>query len=165
LIFVAGLACLSAGAGEKAAPARLEVRGLAGKPVSITAKEWAKLPRGKFESKGKGGKASAYEGVPLAEVLKLAGVSFEEHPRGRASAYLLVEGADDYQAVLALVEVDPKVVGNVVLLADRLDGKPLPDGSGPFRLVVSGDRLPVRWVKQVVRVSVHRHTTAAREKK
>jgi DMSO/TMAO reductase YedYZ molybdopterin-dependent catalytic subunit len=151
------VACLSAGAGETIAPAKLEVRGESGKAVVVSAKQWAKLPRSKVEVKGKGGKASAYDGVPLAEVLKLAGVSFAEHPRGRASAYVLVEGADGYRAVLALVEVDARVTDKVVLLADRLDGKPLPDGVGPRRLVVSGDKAPVRAVKQVVRVSVHRH--------
>ena len=55
--------------------------------------------------------------------------------------------------------------GQVVLLADRLDGKPLAKGAGPYRLVVPGDKRPVRWVKQVVRVSVHRHPEAAGKKK
>jgi DMSO/TMAO reductase YedYZ molybdopterin-dependent catalytic subunit len=158
------VACLSAGAGETTGPSRLEVRGEAGKAVSPSAKEWAKLPRVKVEVKGKGGKVAAYEGVSLAEVLKLAGISFAEHPRGRASAYVLVEGADGYRAVLALAEIDPKVAVKVVLLADRLDGKPLPDGAGPRRLVVAGDKVPVRWVKQVVRVAVHRHPEVARKK-
>jgi DMSO/TMAO reductase YedYZ molybdopterin-dependent catalytic subunit len=158
------VACLSAGAGEKTVSAKLELRGETGKPVSLSAKEWAKLPRAKVEVKGKKGQVSVYEGVSMAEVLRQAGVSFADHPRGRASAYVLVEGADDYRAVLALVEVDPKVTDKVVLLADRLDGKPLPDGAGPRRLVVSGDKVPVRWVKRVVRVGVHRHPEGTRKK-
>jgi DMSO/TMAO reductase YedYZ molybdopterin-dependent catalytic subunit len=98
-------------------------------------------------------------------VLRFAGVSFAEHPRGRAASYILVEGGDGYRAVLALAEVDPKVSDKAVLLADRLDGKPLPEGAGPFRLVVPGDKVPSRWVKQVVRVGVHRHPDAEPAKK
>jgi DMSO/TMAO reductase YedYZ molybdopterin-dependent catalytic subunit len=157
LVFVAALACLPARAGEPAVPGKLTVAGEAGKAVSVSAGAWAKLPRAKVEVKGKGGKATTYEGVSLAEVLRLAGVSFAQHPRGRASAYVVVGGADGYRAVLALAEVDPKVAGTVVLLADRSDGKPLPEGAGPCRLVVPGDKVPVRWVKQVVRVALHRH--------
>jgi DMSO/TMAO reductase YedYZ molybdopterin-dependent catalytic subunit len=164
VVLVAGLACLPARADEPAPPGVLEVRGEAGKPLSLSVKEWAKLPRDKVEIKGPGDQVSIYEGVPLVEVLRLAGVAFEEHPRGRGSAYVLVEGADGYRAVLALAEVDPKVADRVFLLADRLDGKPLPDGAGPRRLIVPGDKVPVRWVKQVVLVAVQRPPERAKGK-
>lgn len=154
LVMTAGLAGLPGKAGEDPAPDTLQIGDEGGKLTSLTAKEWVKLPREKVEVKGK---AAAYEGVSLAEVLRFAGVSFDKHPRDRAASYILVEGGDGYRAVLALAEVDPKVSDRTVLLADRLDGKPLPEGAGPFRLVVPGDKVPSRWVKQVVRVSVHRH--------
>jgi DMSO/TMAO reductase YedYZ molybdopterin-dependent catalytic subunit len=142
-IFLTGLL----GWADDGPTAPIEVDGGAGKTAAVSAKEWAKLPHKKVEVKGKG----VFEGVPLAEVLKLAGVSFEKHPRDRAAAYVLVEGSDGYLAILALAEVEPKVAERVVLLADRHDGKPL-----PHRLIVPGDKLPVRWVKQVRRVSLHR---------
>jgi DMSO/TMAO reductase YedYZ molybdopterin-dependent catalytic subunit len=160
LVLAAGLGCLTAGAREGPAPGSLQVGDEAGKLVPLPAKEWAKLRREKVEVKAKGGEAVTYEGVPLAEVLRFAGVSFDKHPRGRAASYVLVEGSDGYRAVLALAEVDPKVTDRAVLLADRLDGKPLPEGVGPFRLIVPGDKVPSRWVKQVVRVGVHHHPDA-----
>jgi DMSO/TMAO reductase YedYZ molybdopterin-dependent catalytic subunit len=160
LCLAMGLAFLPAWAAEDPAPGTLRVGDEAGKLTALPAREWAKLPREKVEAKG-----ATYEGVTLAEVLRFAGVSFAEHPRSRAASYVLVEGGDGYRAVLALAEVDPKVSDKAVLLADRLDGKPLPEGAGPFRLVVPGDKVPSRWVKQVVRVGVYRHPEADAEKK
>jgi arylformamidase len=133
----------------------LRIEGAAGKPVTLTAKEWAKLPRSKVEVKGRDGKAVTYEGVSLVEVLRAGGVSFDKHPRERAAAHLVIEGADGYRAALALAEVDPKLTDRVVLLADRADGKELAERDGPYRLIVAHDLLPVRWVRQVARVSVH----------
>ena len=154
------LAYLAAGADDKPAPGMLRIGDGTGKVVPLSMKEWLKLPRKKVEVKG-----SAYEGVLLAEVLRFAGVSFEKHPRGRAASCVLVEGGDGYRVVLALAEVDPKVADRTVLLADRLDGKPLADKAGPYRLVVPGDKLPVRWVKQVVRIDLHSHDETASKKK
>ena len=52
----------------------------------------------------------------------------------------------------------------VVLLADRKDGKPLLGGEGPYRLVVPDDKRPLRWVKQVARISVRGGAPAAGKK-
>jgi DMSO/TMAO reductase YedYZ molybdopterin-dependent catalytic subunit len=136
-----------------------------GKPVLLSAKAWAKLPRSKLEVRGKDEATVRYEGVSLADVLRSAGVSFDDHPRERAAGYVVVEGSDGYRAVLALCEVDPKVADRTVILADRLDGKPLTDKSGPYRLVVAGDRIPVRWVKQVSRVALQIPTGTEENKK
>ncbi len=156
VVLAMGLATLAAGAGEEPAAGTLQVADETGKFTSLPPKEWAKLPRQKVEVKGKGDEPAAYEGVPLAEVLRFAGVSFDKHPRDRSASCVLVEASDGYRAVLALAEVDPKVSDRKVLLADRLDGKPLPNGAGPYRLVVPGDKVPSRWVKQVVRIAVCR---------
>jgi DMSO/TMAO reductase YedYZ molybdopterin-dependent catalytic subunit len=127
----------------------------AGKVVPLPPKDWEKLPRGKVEVKDKQGRAVTYEGVPVAEVLRFAGVPLGGHLRGpRVANYVLVEAADGYRAVLALAEVDPGVAEKLVLLADRADGKQLPGPAGPYRLVVPGDRIHSRWVRQVIRITV-----------
>jgi DMSO/TMAO reductase YedYZ molybdopterin-dependent catalytic subunit len=144
-----------AGGKDEAKP--LVVGNEAGKLTSLSVNDWKKLPRRKVEVKDKEGKLITYEGVPLAEVLRFAGVPFDGHLRGpRVANYVLIEAADGYRAVLALAEVDPSVAEKVILLADRLDGKPLADSVGPYRLVVPGDRIHSRWVRQVTRITVQR---------
>ena len=157
LVGCAALGTLPAVGDEKpGADAVIQVRNEDGKSIPLAAADWMKLPRSKVEVKGKDDKPVRYEGVSLVEVLRFAKVSFEDHPRGRASAYLVVEGSDGYRVVLALAKVDPKVTDRVLLVADRLDGKPLDDKAGPYRLVVPGDKVPVRWVRQVSRISIRR---------
>ncbi len=41
-----------------------------------------------------------------------------------------------------------------MILADSVDGRPLPAAEGPYRLVVPGDRRPDRSVRQVVAIAV-----------
>jgi hypothetical protein len=167
LAFLLGLVPAKAQQEKRPGPAvgTLKIGTETGKVVALTTKEWAKLPRQKVEVKGKGDKAVTYEGVSLAEVLQFAGMDFGKHPRGGAAAYVVIEGTDGYRALLALAEVDPKVTTRMALLADKLDGKPLSERDGPYRLIVPGDKLPSRWVKQVARVSSHRHPEPTPPKK
>jgi hypothetical protein len=97
------------------------------------------------------GKESEYDGIPLVELLKAAGVKFGHDLRGPALAtYLVVEATDGYRAVFALPELDPECTDRVILLADRRDGKPLDGQEGPLRVVVPGEKRHSRWVRQVV---------------
>jgi hypothetical protein len=47
----------------------------------VTASELAKLPRRDVQAKDHDGKGTAFEGIELAEVLRLAGVKFGEQLR------------------------------------------------------------------------------------
>jgi DMSO/TMAO reductase YedYZ molybdopterin-dependent catalytic subunit len=155
------------GEGPKpSASAPLTVGNEAGKTVPLSAKDWEKLPRRTVEVKDRDGPAVRYEGVPLAEVLRSAGVPFDGHLRGRRVAqYVLIEARDGYRAVFALAEVDPSVSDKVVLVADRQDGKPLSDSAGPYRLIVPGDKIHSRWVRQVSRITVESPPGGAAPKK
>lgn len=142
------------------AMAPLTVGDEAGKLKPCPPRAWQGLPRRTVEVKEEG-RTARYEGVPLHEVLRFAGVPFGKHPRGeRIAAYVLVEAADGYRAVLALAEVDPALTDKVVLLADRRDGKALAEASGPYRLIVAQDKLRSRWVKRVSRITIHRPAPA-----
>lgn len=126
-----------------------------GKLMPLTAKDWDALPRTKVPVKDRDGKEVTYEGVSLAEVLRFAGVPFGEHLRGpRVANYVLVEAADGYRAALALAEIDPSTSDKIVVLADRRDGEQLAKEFGPFRLLVPGDKIHSRWVRQVIRIRV-----------
>lgn len=96
-----------------------------------------------------------YSGVRLADLLSKAGTPLGDQLRGKAlSNYVVATGSDGYTTVLAMAEVDPAFHPGEVLVADAMDGKPLDARSGPFKLVVSEDRHPARWVQNLVKIEV-----------
>lgn len=106
------------------------------------------------------GRRATYEGVPLTEILRRAGVTIGRAPlRGTAlTSVVFVTGLDRFQAVFALAELDPAVADQRVLLADTRDGRSLSSNEGPLRIVAPGDKYPARWVRHVVRLTVARVT-------
>lgn len=134
----------------------LSISGEVKRPLKLTAADISKLPRRTVRASDHGTEAT-FEGVPLFEVLKLAGLEFGETLRGkRLETYLIVEAADGYKAVFALPELDPAFTDKVVLLADKRDGKPLAGEEGRLRIVVPDERRHARWVRQVVSLVVRR---------
>jgi len=135
----------------------LSVSGEVERPLKLTAADLGKLPRRSVRAKDHDGKESEFEGSPLVEVLKLAGVKFGEGLRGKNLAlYLVVEAADGYRAVYALPELDPAYTDKVILLADKRDGKALDAEEGPLRIVVPDEKMRARWVRQVTGLVVKR---------
>ena len=61
----------------------------------------------------------------------------------------MVEAADGYRVVIALLELDPGFTDLVILLADKVNGHVLNSSDGPFRIIVSGEKRMARWVRQV----------------
>jgi DMSO/TMAO reductase YedYZ molybdopterin-dependent catalytic subunit len=135
----------------------LNVSGEVERPLKLTAADLGKLPRRSVRAKDHGGKESEFEGVPLVEVLTLAGVKFGEGLRGKnLELYLVVEAADGYRAVYALPELDPASSDKIVLLADKRDGKPLDAKEGPLRIVAPDEKRQARWVRQVTGLVIKR---------
>ncbi len=135
----------------------LGVTGEVERPLKLTAGDLNKLPRRSVRAKDHGGKESEFEGAPLDEVLKLAGVKFGEGLRGKnLELYLVVEASDGYRAVFALPELDPAYTEKIVLLVDKRDGKPLTGQEGPLRIVVPDEKRHARWVRQVINLVVKR---------
>jgi len=62
---------------------------------------------------------------------------------------------------LSLADTDPLVRKDQIILADRADGAPLPDGLGPYRLVVEGDQRGARMARMVVSIALLRAATTA----
>jgi hypothetical protein len=94
-----------------------------------------------------------YSGVLLADLL--TGVPLGAALHGKALAtYVLAEGADHYRVVLSLAEVDPSFHSGDVLVADTVDGKPIGDQEGPFKLIVPEDKRPARWVRNLSSITV-----------
>jgi hypothetical protein len=96
-----------------------------------------------------------YTGVRVADLLAKMGVPLGKELRGMAlSSYLVVAGSDGYAAVIALAEVDPNFHTGEVIVADTMNGQPLDGKSGPFKLVVTEDKRPARWVRNLVYIEL-----------
>jgi DMSO/TMAO reductase YedYZ molybdopterin-dependent catalytic subunit len=157
LLFVAVPAKRSAAQGAaQAQTTALVVRGLDGKDRTISSSDLTRLTR--HDTTVSAHHVSGrYSGVALTDVLALGGGPPSDSSRGRAlTTYVLVEAADGYRVIFSLAELDGGFTDRVVLLADRVNGQPLPASEGPFRLIVPGEKRPARWARQVVRISLGR---------
>ena len=56
--------------------------------------------------------------------------------------------------VFALAEIDPDFTSNTILLATQVDGKSLPKGEGPVRLVNAAEKKPTRWIREITSIKV-----------
>jgi hypothetical protein len=125
-----------------------------GQKARFTAADLAKLKRVTVTANDHGTNA-VFEGYALVDVLKLAGVEFGETLRGkRLPSYLLVEAADKYRAVYSLAEIDPGFTDKAIVLADKRDGRPLPDNARDWQIVVPDEKRAGRWVRQVVSLKI-----------
>jgi len=132
----------------------LKLRGLGGQSVTISPTELAALPHVTLTLSAEG-KTHTYAGVPIAYLLQRIGA-----PSGKAlkgadlSDVVLVTAKDGYAVALALADTDPLVRKDQILLADQADGAPMPNGVGPYRLVVEGDQRGARMARMVVSIEV-----------
>ena len=98
--------------------------------------------------------------MALEEILHKAGVPQGEALRGPAMAtYVVAEGADGYRVVFSLAELDSGIIDSEVLVADTMDGAPLGDKLGPFRLVAPHEKRPARWVRMLKSLTAVRETS------
>ena len=133
----------------------LIISGEVSKPLTLTSDDLAKLPQTELKAKGHDNAEHDYTGVALVELLKAAGVTLGGQLRGvNLAKYVLVTAADNYQVLYALPELDPEFTNNIVLLATLVDGKPLPKGEGPFRLVNPADKKHARWIREIKSIKV-----------
>jgi hypothetical protein len=95
-----------------------------------------------------------YSGVPLATLLAKVDAPLGENLRGKAlTNYVVATGADGYSVVLSLGEIDLSFHGGQIVVADSRDGQPLTT-SGPYQLIVTEDKRPARWVRNLVTISM-----------
>lgn len=91
----------------------------------------------------------------MTELLKRAGVSQGHELRGAAmTTYVRAQGADGYSVTFSLAELDTSIQDSDVIVADTLNGEPIPGKLGPLRLVAPHDKRPARWVSMLRSLTV-----------
>ncbi|HVD98431.1 MAG TPA: molybdopterin-dependent oxidoreductase [Cytophagaceae bacterium] len=155
LLVLVLLFCLQAPVLRAQTAACIKVEGEVTTPLTLCAEEFAKMKHTEAIMKDRDGKEYRYSGVPVSEILKQAGATVGKDLRGEnLSKYLLVKAADGYEVLFSLAELDSTFTDRVVILADQLEGKPLPAGKGPFRIIVPGEKKPARCAFEVTRLIV-----------
>ena len=124
------------------------------KPLTLSTADVAEMPRTSITATAHR-VTGTFEGVSVRDLLTRAGVPSGQALRGAALATsVIVTGADGYRVAFGLAEFDADFTDRVAILADRFDGAPLPANSAPFRLVLSGEKRPTRWVRQVISIEL-----------
>lgn len=134
----------------------LKISGNVSTPLALTVEELRKMPRKKLSvTNPHEKKIEVYEGVPLEELLRRAGVPQGEHLRGPSLAtYVLAEAEDGYRVVFSLAELDSGILDSDVIVADTMDGGPLAAKQGTLKLVAPHEKRPARWVRMLKSISV-----------
>jgi hypothetical protein len=123
--------------------------------ITVSAGTLAGLPRVKVEAKEHDNPTATYEGVLLGSILERAGVPRGEKLRGKAlRAIVVITASDGYEVVFTLPDTDPAFTDRLIVLADKKDGKPLPEKEGPFRIVAPAEKRPARWIRNVKTIAV-----------
>jgi len=135
--------------------ASVSVQGEVIHPLVLKAADLAAMKRTSYTVKEGDGSEQAFSGVSLAEILGRAGVTLGKQLRGEnMTKYLLVKAGDGYQVLFSLPELDSSFADRTIFLADQVNGKPLPAGKGPFKVIVPGEKKHARWIWDVRSLTV-----------
>jgi DMSO/TMAO reductase YedYZ molybdopterin-dependent catalytic subunit len=136
---------------------KLKISGEVAQPLELSLSDLSKMPRKEVAMKDKEGKLHSYAGVPIQEVLAMAKVPSgkELHGKESLSKYVLVKSADGYQVLFSLAELDASIHDKNVIIADSVDGKPLPKEKGPLRIIAEGEKKPARSSYQVTEIFIN----------
>jgi DMSO/TMAO reductase YedYZ molybdopterin-dependent catalytic subunit len=138
------------------AAATLQITGSVSSPITLTAADLKGMPRTTVTIKADG-RDVKYEGVLVGAILARAGATLGRDMTGAAVAsYVVASASDGYRAVFSLAELDPEFTGSDIIVADTVDGKPLFDYQGPFRIVAPRDTRGARGVRMLQKLEVVR---------
>lgn len=133
----------------------LTVNGEVATPLEFTTQDLARFKQVSHQVKDRDGKEHVFKGVALIEILEKAGVTTGNKLRGEnLTKYVMISAADGYEVLYALAEIDPEFTDQIILLATEKNGKPLPNGEGPFRIITPNDKKPARWIREVRTIKV-----------
>ncbi|MFP7657213.1 MULTISPECIES: molybdopterin-dependent oxidoreductase [Chryseobacterium] len=130
---------------------QLKVSGEVAHPLDLSLSDLSKMPRKDAVLRDKDGSSHTFTGVPVMEVLERAGIPSGKalHGAENLSKYVLIKCSDGYQVLFSLAELDASIQDKNVIIADTVDGKPLPKEKGPLRIIAEGEKKPARSSYQV----------------
>jgi hypothetical protein len=119
-------------------------------PMVFHKTDMADFRRVTVQLKDRDGKEHDYTGVAISDILQKAGVGMGKLLKGENMAqYMLAKAGDGYEVSYSLAELDSSFTDKTIILADQLDGGPLPTGKGPFRIIVPGEKKPARSMYEI----------------
>jgi hypothetical protein len=124
----------------------LTVRSAGAAPLTFSAAEFSALPHTDLTLVSPHDqKEHRYTGVNVRELLTRAAAPLGEKLRGPAQQLgVLLRSKDGYAVLFALAEFDESFSTRALILADRIDGQPLPDTAAPLQLIAPGDKKAAR---------------------
>jgi DMSO/TMAO reductase YedYZ molybdopterin-dependent catalytic subunit len=127
-------------------PSDFKISGVVTTPLDLTMADLKSMPRKTLKvDNAHSKKTEVYEGVLVEDLLQKAGVPQGEQLRGQAMAtYVLIEAADNYRVLFSLAEFNSSFMESEIIVADTMDGMPIPGALGPFRLVAPHEKRPAR---------------------
>jgi DMSO/TMAO reductase YedYZ molybdopterin-dependent catalytic subunit len=133
----------------------LTIEGDISASLTLAIADLARMPRETVEFAEESGTKATYEGVPIQEVLKKAGIGFGREMRGKALAgYLLAVARGGYEVAFGLGELDAELGGARIVVADKRNGQSLSANQGPIRLVLPQDKAGARSVRMLEKLVI-----------
>ena len=142
-----------AGAGDRSAP-NLEIVASGGSRLQVGPAVLDGLPRSEQSvafTSSKGEQSGRFEGVLLWNLLLKLGLVKQPPSHADLQRIFVVTGRDGYAVAFSLGEIIPDLGGKTVMVAERVDGRKVPDEGG-FRLIVPGDKRGARNVRALARI-------------
>ena len=136
----------------------LDIVSLDGKVTHVSVADLEKYRQVSAPVTADDGTKTVYSGPLLRDVLLKVGIlSSGPHIRGRAlHQIVLVSARDGYSVPFTIGEIDSNFGNLKMVLAIKMDGKPLFNYEGPFRLAIPTDKEGARSVRMVSSIKVVR---------
>ena len=135
--------------------ATLTVTGIAGASKVFSPAEFKALPHVTVAvHNAHSNKDDSYSGVAVRELLATVAPAKGEGPKVSANMTLVVASATDgFNVAITLCDTNPDCRNGQSIVADAMDGAPL-DKDGAFKLVLSEDKKPGRWARNLSTLTV-----------
>ena len=139
----------------QAKEASVKISGEVTAPIELKLADMQQFIQTEVTRKDCDGKDHKYTGVILTDILQKAGaIVGKDLTKENLVKYVLVEASDGYQVVFSIAELDKSFTDRLVILATKIDNKPLDPRDGPFRIIVQDEKKPARCIKQVTSIKV-----------